>query len=280
MRVQSNRAIAYMFRNFFPLLFFAIVPAVLLGLFAGNEGALRFLNAAAEWWNQGGVIAEVTVGKEMLFDFTIVRIANVEGLIVLVGFVLYVFSTGFILATVERHMRLGVRFSRGAIRNAFSVMGRVALFILLLVAINELSMMMIVGLVSIMEEIGATMRFVIVFAMALLVLAKILFCSIVGLLLCSLPVSQCDDYKLNVAMSYSARLMGKRNDIVLALVMLFLFSKALTFTVAYLLSPLNLDFIAYCLYYLFWIMYLPCLAVKVYFDVAGEPRKDLEKQIF
>ena len=281
MRVQSNHAIAYMFRNSFPLLFFAIVPAVLLGLFAGNEGALRFLNAAAEWWNQGGVIAEVTVGKEMLFDFTIVRLANVEGLIVLVGFVLYVFSTGFILATVERHMRLGVRFSRGAIRNAFSVMVRVALFILLLVAINELSMMMVVGLVSIMEEIGATMRFVIVFAMALLVLAKILFYSIVGLLLCSLPVSQCDDYKLNVAMSYSARLMARRNNVVLSLVAMLFISNVVAFALSYFLRDAAfVGDVVYCLYYLFWTMYLPCLSVKVYFEVADEPRKDLEKQIF
>lgn len=203
MRVQSNHAIAYMFRNSFPLLFFAIVPAVLLGLFAGNEGALRFLNAAAEWWNQGGVIAEVTVGKEMLFDFTIVRLANVEGLIVLVGFVLYVFSTGIYSGNggashatwskIFKRSDTQRLFRNGKSRSVYSVArGYKRTF-------HDDSRMTR----FLMEEIGATMRFVIVFAMALLVLAKILFCSIVGLLLCSLPVSQCDDYKLNVAMSYS-----------------------------------------------------------------------------
>lgn len=281
LKVQSSRAIAYMFRNIIPLLMFAIIPALLLGFFGGDAGAVVFADTVAKMWANGGVVTDVTLGASMLENFTIVRFFNFEGLLALLGFVTYIFATGFILAMVERHMRLGVRFSRTVIINAFSVLLRVGAFLLLLFVLDELFLMIVVGLVSMIESIGASVRFVVACSLVLLVIAKLLYFSIVGLLLCSLPVSQCDDYKLNVAMSYSARLMARRNNVVLSLVAMLFISNVVAFALSYFLSEIAfLGDVVYCLYYLFWTMYLPCLSVKVYFEVADEPRKDLEKQIF
>ena len=281
LKVQSSRAIAYMFRNIIPLLMFAIIPALLLGFFGGDARAVVFADTVAKMWANGGVVTDVTLGASMLENFTIVRFFNFEGLLALLGFVTYIFATGFILAMVERHMRLGVRFSRTVIINAFSVLLRVGAFLLLLFVLDELFLMIVVGLVSMIESIGASVRFVVACSLVLLVVAKLLYFSIVGLLLCSLPVSQCDDYKLNVAMSYSARLMARRNNVVLSLVAMLFISNVVAFALSYFLSEIAfLGDVVYCLYYLFWTMYLPCLSVKVYFEVADEPRKDLEKQIF
>ena len=281
MKLQSSRAIAYMFRNIIPLLVFAIIPALLLGFFGGDVNPVNFAYAIREMLAQGGVVTDVTLGNAMLETFTIVRFFNVEGLLALLGFVTYILATGFILAMVERHMRLGVRFSKTVIINAFSVLLRVAAFLLLLFVLDELLLMIVVGLVSMVESIGASVRFVAICSVVLLILARLLYFSIIGLLLCSLPVSQCDDYKLNVAMSYSARLMARRNNVVLSLVAMLFISNVVAFALSYFLRDVAfVGDVVYCLYYLFWTMYLPCLSVKVYFEVADEPRKDLEKQIF
>ena len=234
MKLQSSRAIAYMFRNIIPLLVFAIIPALLLGFFGGDVNSVNFADAIREMLAQGGVVTDVTLGNAMLETFTIVR-----------------------------------------------VLLRVAAFLLLLFVLDELLLMIVVGLVSMVESIGASVRFVAICSVVLLILARLLYFSIIGLLLCSLPVSQCDDYKLNVAMSYSARLMARRNNVVLSLVAMLFISNVVAFALSYFLRDVAfVGDVVYCLYYLFWTMYLPCLSVKVYFEVADEPRKDLEKQIF
>jgi len=133
-------------------------------------------------------------------------------------------------------------------------------------------------------NIGGWLLFALSFAVTVIFYA--VYMVFLMLSICTVPSMLSDGYRFNVAVSYSARLVStKLKSIMLKFYGTFLVAWLIKVISRYLFTtmawyPMAVHIIISILYYVFWCMFLPVFAMKIYNDLTEGVRNDIRVSLF
>ena len=269
-RFQSKSSITYMFRNFAQLFFVTLPVSVLLAFFynARLETDL-FVNLV------GGRINAENFFNEFARCFTVLRFGRywwVDCLAV----ILLAYTMCILVVKIDRHMRIGEMLTL-PLKRAFGIFPIMLAYVVCWIVVSEVFMLIIVGVVYMLRFLPSAEAIVgIGFGLTLIVRAFLMY--IFCLLVITFPLKYSENYRINVAMSYSARLMVKKRGLMLLLSLTYPLARYAVMVLAYFARPL--DVIVYAVAIFFALTYIPCFAFKQYYDDVGGERRDVSQIMF
>lgn len=292
MRLQSRSTISYVVKNFVFLLPFVGVPAILLAFFQPQQGPVDFFAALYESTFNGvpidfsdfygslyGYFSFVNAGKAFSTDFNMIWIW-------LVVFAVTVFFVCLTTSFVERHIRFGTRKYLRVLRSLNEVAMYIMPFVVLLVAAFEILMLILCGLIMLLSQIGGMAFYVIAVFLAVIFYEGYFVAA--ALVLLTPPCMFFDGYKFNSAIGYSIHLSTQHlkemvKDTLLPLVVSQVLLSVLKYLVGLSPSETTAFFLTVglkFLFYLWWLVYLPCLSCCKYANFTEMKRADLKMKIF
>ena len=272
MRFESKSTIAYMFRNFWQLVWIPLPVSALIAIFCNPSSEISLFvalfNGEITWDNY----------REMLTQsLTVLKFGN-NWWIALCAIALLALTMSLMVVKLDRHMRMG-KMPVFPLRRAFGIFPHMLLYIVCCLAANELGMLIVVGIAHLIGFVGSATAIVsIAIAFAFVVRAFLTY--MFGLLIISFPLKYTENYRFNIALSYSARAMSSKRMQLVGLSCLYVASRALVMALAYLLQSLVLDALLYTVAITFCLTFLPCLAFKKFYDDVGGERRDLREILF
>lgn len=272
MRYQSKSSIAYMFRNFWQLILVALPVSLSFAFFMTPDAEINFVRALIDGELNGGnlltrYISAVTVLRYGKYWWT--AIINV---------VLFALTVSVLVVKIDRHMRVG-EISALPLKSAFKLFPVTLLLTLCCVATVEVLALLSVGVMMLLR-FADNVTVVACVSLAVSVIVRLIETWMFMLLLPAFPLKYSEHCPLNVAFSYSARIMSKHKRITWGISFAFVFARMAIVLLGALLAPYRLDVPLYCLAYVFTIAYTPCLAYKLYYDEVGGERRDVREVIF
>lgn len=271
MRYQRKSAIAYIFRNFWQLAPVAAVAAVLLGLFCNTHAEIALVLDIVK-----GDVNSENVLTAVLNTVSVLRFGNTWWgfLLALVAFAI---AESVLTTKVYHHMRTGEMLSF-PFRRSLSVMPTMFLFVFVMAAINEIAKLIVCGIVSVLRPLGVTA--IVAIALSLVVIVKFIMLAVIGTLLYAFPIMFLENYKFNLALSYSVRLAGNKRPFILCVSIVYpLIQVALTVACQFIGVP-EVTVVLFSLFYFACILLVPCIAFTLYYDSVGGERKDIGRVIF
>lgn len=270
MRVQSKSSFIYMFRNFGQL-FFVTLPVSVLLAFCCNPRLETDLFVTL-------VTGQLT--SDNFFDlfsnaFTVLRFGSLWW-VVLLAVILLAFTMCLMVVKIDRHMRMG-KMPTLPLKRSVGIFPIMLLYIVGCIVIYEAFMLIIVGVVYMLRFLPSVAAVVgIGFGLTLLTRAFLtyIFC----LLIVTFPLKYSENYRVNVAMSYSARLMTAKRGKLIMMSVVYPLARYAVLAIAYLVRPL--DVVIYALAVFFALTFVPCFAFKQYYDDVGGERRDVSQIMF
>ena len=270
MRFQSKSSFIYMFRNLGQLFFVTLPVSVLLAFFynANLETDLFVMLVS-------GQINAENFFNEFAKCFTVLRFGRYWW-VVLLAVILLAYTMCVMVVKIDRHMRMGKMLSL-PLKRAFGIFPIMLAYIVSWIAVSEVFMLIIVGVVYMLRFLPSAEAIVgIGFGLTLIV--RVFLTYIFGLLIITFPLKYSENYRMNVAMSYSARLMVAKRGKLLLLSLAYVFARYAVMAVSYFARPLEV--FVYTLAIFFALTFVPCLAFKQYYDDVGGERRDVSQIIF
>lgn len=272
MRVQRKSAIAYLFRNFWQLVLISLPAAVLLGFFVTPADEISFMQSLAR-----GKLTLDNYFQSYVDSYSALRYLDCWWqTIIAIALVCVTFS--LLLVKIDRHMRVGEMLVF-PIKRALALFPLILAYILCWFVISEASRLVGVGLMYLFKFINSAGAVVSIGIVASF-LARMFIVGLFFRLIITIPLRCSENYRLNTALSYSARCSASHRGIVWGLTLGYVFGRYAVMSLGYLLAPYNLDVLVYSLAYLFCIAYIPCLSYKLYHDTVGGERRDISEIIF
>lgn len=276
MRFQSKSSTAYMFRNFGNLFYVALPVAVLMAFFANPRQEV-------DLWYQ--LFSGQFTSFDVMFpvftrSLTVMRFikhwwTGVVGVAILL---LMALTISMLIVKINRHMHVG-EMSALPFKRSFRLFPVTLLLIVCYFAVSEIVLLLSVGVMYILRGVE-NITVVAIVGLAINFVLKLLCAWIFMLLLLALPLKYSENYHLNIALSYSVRIMSKQNKAVWGATLVYAFGRYVAMGLAYLLLPYDLDVLLYAIIDLFLVMFLPCLAYRLYHDVVGGERRDIAQIMF
>ena len=265
----------YIFSNFLKLVLLAILPAVALGFTSVDHSNvtlfLRYLS------NPNFVLRDYLY-IEVLNYFSFFNFSE-RWWLFLIASALACVSLSFILANVQRHMRLGVDNFSGTYKFGIRLLPSCALFVVIAVLSHQIFTLIATGLAYLVSFLVVDSVINLTITVVLQIVAKLAYVMLASLFLCTLPAIQCEGFRLNMAANYSIKIVSKYYyKVAFTLTYVYLFT-----TVVYYVLPIYLDGlkeVISSLYFLMWIIYLPTYAERIYALFEDVERKDLKKNIW
>ena len=274
MRFQSKSSVAYMFRNFGQLYFVTLPVALLLAfccnsrletdvfvmLFTGQITADNFFTAFSQ-------------------SFTVLRFVQQYwwmSLLALLALVLLAIAMSLLVVKLDRHMRVGEMVAL-PLKRAFGLFPLMLLFLAGCFAVHEVFMLMIVGVVYMMRYLPSATAIVSI-GLGLTLVARAFFTYIFCLLIITFPLKYSESYRLNVAMSYSTRVMAAKRGKLILISAIFPFARYAVMALAYFIRPL--DVLLFAVVNFLLLTYVPCFAYEQYYADVGGERRDISQKIF
>lgn len=271
MRFQRKSTIAYIIRNFWQLVCVTLPVSALMALFYNPSTITLFMRL---------VRGEVNIDnyQQLLADsLTVLRFGGYWW-VELIAIVLFALTMCVMVVKLDRHMRMGQMLTL-PLRRAFGIFPLMLLYVVCWMAIRELFMLVIVGICYMIRFVGNATAIVSV-AIALTFVARTFLAYMFGLLVITFPLKYSENYRFNIALSYSARVMSTKRLQLLGLALLFSFGRVALETVAYFIHPYMVDVFVYLIALCLCLVFVPCFAfVKFYEDIGGE-RRDLREMLF
>ena len=267
MKALKRSASIYLVKNFWRIAPMALLPALFFAYCAANGLRLdvemdSVIYASGESFMSTFVARFFTPLGQMWW-------------VALVGVVLLVYFIGVLVAQIETHMRYGVVGFAKYFGASFRILGRVALYVALLALLSVVALLVVVG-ATYLFSLFVSGIWLVVLSACLLLLGYVLAFAIAGLTLCALPAVQRDDYKLNLAISYSVRLISaKPFKYVGSFVALSVLLRVVLVVCCIFVSDFWVLFAVCAAYYLWWFSYFPCLCCKTYEDFCNGDRRDV-----
>lgn len=272
MKVQRKSAISYLFRNFWQLVLISLPAAVLLGFFVTPAKEISFMQSLAR-----GELTLDNYFQAYVDSFSALRLIDYWW-VILIAAVVVCLTFCLLLAKIDRHMRVGEMVAL-PFKRAFALFPLILAYILCWFVITEVANLVGVGLMYIFKfinNVGAVASIGIVTDFVVRVFVTGLFFR----LIITVPLSCSENYKLNTALSYSARCSASKRGAVWGLTLGYVFGRYAVMCLGYLLAPYRLDVLVYALAHLFCIVYIPCLSYVLYHDTVGGKRRDISQSIF
>ena len=272
MRLQSKSSISYTFRNFWKLVYVTLPVSVLMAFFYNPTKEIQLFSALVK----GEIVLDDTVlwlGECL----TVLRFGGFWWIIPL-AIVSLAYAMSVMVVKLDRHMRVG-QMPAFPLKRAFGVFPFMLLYIFCCVAVTEVFRLIIVGIAYMLNFIGNATAIVSV-ALGLSFIVRVFLTYIFGLLVITFPLKYSDNYRFNVALSYSARTMSRKKLQLLGIAIAYAFIRIAVMAVAYLLAPYKLDVLVYAVAFTVGFTFVPCFAFKHYYDDVGGERRDIEQIIF
>ena len=272
-RFQSKSSINYMFRNFGQLFFVTLPVSVLLAIFAAPTAETDVFVKLVS-----GQLDTENFFNQFVNAFTVLRFTSSWWLPLLVAVVvvLLAYTMSLLVVKIDRHMRIG-EMQPLPLKRAFVIFPMMLLYIFCWLAICELFVLIVVG-VAYMLRFLSNPYVIVGIGFGLDVLANGILTYIFCLLIITFPLKFSENYRFNVAMSYSARVMTSKRGKLLAFTFAFPLIRCVVMALAYLARPL--DVVIYTVGYFFLLTFIPCFAFKQYYDDVGGERRDISQLIF
>ena len=273
MRFQSKSSFIYMFRNIGQLYFVTLPVSVLLAFFYNPNMEIDLFVKLVT-----GRINADNFFNEFAKTFTVLRFVQKwwVALVVLLAVILLAYTMCLMVVKIDRHMRIGEMLAF-PVKRAFGIFPLMLLYIFGCVAVTEVFTLIIVGVVYMLRLVPSAEAVVGVgFGLTMLVRAFLtyIFC----LLVITFPLKYSENYRLNVAMSYSARLMSAKRGKLILISLAYPFARSAVMALAYLARPLSVFVYAVAIF--FALTFIPCYAFKQYYDDVGGERRDVSQIIF
>ncbi len=270
-RYQRKSAIAYIFRNFWQLAPFAVVSAILLGLFCNTNAEIGLIAGCID-----GTVNSDNVLTAVLNSVSVMRFGK-EWWGLLLALVVFAMTESLLIEKVYNHMRTGemLTFPFG---RSFSVMPTMFLFVFIIAAINEIARLIVCGVVAMAGALGVTA--VVSIALSLEFVVKVVMLAVIGTLFYAFPITFLENYKFNLALSYSVRLAGKNRALITCVAITYPLVQVALSVVCYFVASRALLVMLFSLFYLASILLVPCIAFTLYYDNVGGERKDIGRVIF
>lgn len=271
MRYQRKSSIAYIFRNFWHLAPIGLIAAVLMGFFCNNSVEVSFVEGFMH-----GSLNDENVLRDVLNAVSVLRFREMWWGVIL-AVLTFVFTESMLTIKVARHMRTGemVAFP---VKRAFSVFPTMLLFVLCVCALVECLNLVIAGVAFLLRAAG-TLTVVIV-TVSLVYVVRILAMAVVGTLLFAFPIMYMENYSFNLALSYSVRLVSERKGFLWAMALIYPLCRLALTAICGLIGLKIVTYAVFSLFYLFCIVFVPCVTFKLYYDTVGGERRDISKVMF
>ena len=273
MRFQSKSSFIYMFRNFGQLFFVTLPVSVILAFFATP-------------YLETDLFAALFTGQlgENYFDafasgITVLRFIERHwwyAIAALFALVLLAYTMCVMVVKINRHMRMG-EMPTLPLKRAFGIFPMMLLYIVCWVLVSEVALLIIVGIVSMLRFLPSA-EAMIGIGFGLTFVVRIFLTYIFGLLIITFPLKYSENYRFNVAMSYSARTMSAKRGKLILLSLAYAFARYAVMVTAYFARPL--DVMVYAVANLLVLTFVPCFAFKQYHDEIGGERRDVSQIIF
>ncbi|MCH5160048.1 MAG: hypothetical protein J1F66_04280 [Clostridiales bacterium] len=270
MRFQSKSSFIYMFRNLRQL-FFITLPISILWAFFYNPRSETDLFVALI---RGQINAE-NFFNEFAKSFTVLRFGRCWW-VVLLAVIFLAYTMSVMVVKIDRHMRIGEMLAL-PLKRAFGIFPMMLLYIVGCLVVYEVFMLIILGVVSMMRFVPSV-EAIVGIGFGLTYVARAFLTYIFCLLIITFPLKYSENYRLNIAMSYSARVMAAKRSKVIILSVVYPLAWYLVMALAYLVRPV--DVFVYAVANFFVLTYIPCLAFKQFFDDVGGERRDVSQIIF
>ena len=265
----------YIFNNFIKLFLIAILPAVALGLTCVDHSNVALF---VRYLSNPNFVLRDYLYIEVLNYFSFFNFGE-RWWLFLLACILGCISMSFMLANIQRHMRLGVNNFSGTYKFGVRLLPTCACFVILCVIACELFTLIATGLGYLVSFFVFDSVLNLTVTVVLQIVAKIAFVMLASLFLCTLPAVQCEGFRINMAAHYSIKIVGKYfYKVAFTLVYVFLFT-----TAVYYILPIYLPQfkeVISSLYFLMWIMYLPSYGKRIYTLFEEVERKDLKHNIW
>lgn len=272
MRLQSKSSISYMFRNFWKLIYVTLPVAVLMAFFCNPTKEIELFSMLVK-----GEIALKDTTYLLGECLSVLRFGKFWW-VVPIAIVLFAITMSLIVVKVDRHMRVG-QMPAFPLKRAFGIFPFMLLYICCWLAVSEIFMLIIVGIGYMLHFVGNATAIVSV-ALGLTFIVRVVLSYVFGLLVLSFPLKYSENYRFNVALSYSARTMSAKRLKILGLAFLYVFSRVAMMAIGYLLAPYKLDVLVYAVAYAICFTYVPCFAFKHFYDDVGGERRDVSQIMF
>ena len=272
MRYQSKTSFAYMFRNFWQLVVITLPVSLLFAFFLTPNGEIFFMESL--------INGRLTMGNIVNFytqAVTVLRFGKYWWAVV-IGFVLLALTVSIVIVKIDRHMRVG-DMPLLPLKTSFKFFPVSLLFVVCCVAAAEVLSLLSVGVMMLLRFVD---NVIVVTAVSWItaIVVRLIETWLFMLLFLAFPLKFSDNYPLNVAFSYSARIMFKHKRLAWGAGFAYVFGRIAVITIGSLIAPYHLDTVLYFIAYLFIITYVPCLAYKLYYDDVGGERRDVSQVIF
>lgn len=272
MRVQSKSTIAYMFRNFWRLVYVTLPVSVLIAFFCNPSQEIALFQSLVT-----GAVTMDNYVDMLTSGLTVIRLGSYWWVAIL-SVLLLTLTMCLMVVKLDRHMRVGI-MPAWPFKQAFGIFFYMLLYVVSWIFASELFRLIIVGIAYMGRVIGnATV--IVSIALGLSFVARVFLCYLFGLLLITFPLKYSDNYRLNIAMSYSARVMSTKRWQIIGLALSYAVARIAVMAVAYLLQPYMLDVLVYAVAVTLCLTFVPCLAFKKFYDDVGGERRDLAHIMF
>ena len=259
-----------MFRNLRQLFFVTLPVSVLLAFFYNPRLETDlFVNLVAGRINADNFFDEFTSA------FTVLRFGRYWWVVILAVIVL-AYTMSVMVVKIDRHMRIGEMLAL-PLKRAFGIFPFILLFIVGCEVVYEVFMLIIVGVVYMLRFLPSA-EAIVGIGFGLTVIARAFLTYIFCLLIITFPLKYSENYRLNIAMSYSARVMAAKRGKVILISIAYPFAQYIVMALAYLIRPVDVCIYAVAIF--FALTFIPCFAFKQYYDDVGGERRDVGQKIF
>ncbi len=284
MKIQNQSTISYVFRNFFYLLPLTLLPALLLAFSSSTINYLTPVDLLAKM-SIGGY--DIVFFYNDVYCYLTLLNTSPRWWVWLLGIAAAFISLCGTFSAIERHMRLGVKqFSRALVYINDCFLPLLSYLILVFIA-GELLALISSGFILLSYTIGLRAWPLFTASAVIIALQYLIFSVLIIFTICTVPARLMERYRLNIAISYSTQLVGKKFFRIYGafLLILFISGSLLAFS-KYLLSysPKEYGEIPHMavstLFNIFWLMAAPAFSLRTYSSLTDSERKDLETKLF
>lgn len=266
----TAKASQYVFKNFWYIFPFAVIPAFFFALALDAPATEIVLKSFF-----GGKINEITF-TDTFRAISIFNFADAQAIISgIIGIIVSVVCVAMLMAMLEKHMRIGKRTFNGLFSKLNDNLLSTGAFILLMLAFYELWTVVTAALIALFASITFVPLAYVLTVVAFIGMHFVLVYAISTVYLW-LPCMQITGFKPFEALSYAYQLVApETNQIVFSQVGVLIIAELLIGAIAIFLSEWGMMLAALAAYTLMLMLFIVRMQV-VYFDRAQIDRADLD----
>jgi len=293
MRLQSKSTMRYMFKNFLHFLPLIVLPAIMLSLFMPPFGPVQFFDYLFDLILKSPKVvfsdfhsslyqyfSFVSIGSEDFYGINAIWLWLSTVIVSLIGM-----CTMF--SFVERHIKYGDRSYGRLLPAVNETFLSVVPFALLVVAFYEIWMLLLSVCILLLSVVMQGIL-LFVFCVIFTIIFYLAFFVAFAMLLLAPPCMFFDGYKFSSGIAYSFQLVGANlkdalTNVLLNVLITTLLLSLYNFVIGFITNT-TVATIAYYvgrfLFYLWWMLYLPCFSCCKYADYTETHRADLKIKMF